>query len=104
MKQRELLKRRRVPAMGSLGWTTCDWCGVDIYDAYLMDGGPGALCEPCWDDFMAGGEPPQPGASARCAQWLRLVFDTNQQAAAGTSFPLGVRIVLGRFLIAPWIA
>ena len=91
--------------MGSLGWTTCDWCGADCYDPYLMDGGPGALCEPCWDRFMAGGNPPrQPAAQARCAQWLRLVFDTRQQMAASTSFPIEVRTVLAQFLIAEWMA
>ena len=87
--------------MGSLGWVDCNWCGSPVCNPYLMDNGPGALCERCWDRMEDGLPPPiQPDAQARCVQWLRLVFDTRQQAAASSSFPLEVRTVLAKYLVA----
>ena len=86
--------------MGSLGWCDCQWCGGLVYNPYLMDGGPGALCDPCWERMEEGLPPPrQPDARARCAEWLRLVFDTRQQAAASSSFPQEVRTVLAAYLV-----
>ena len=83
--------------MGSMGWTTCCWCGADVYNPYLMDGGPGALCDPCFDNCLNGERPPvQPDAMARCAMWLRhffVVFDA----------PKEVRENIAEFLVWPFM-
>ena len=56
---------------------------------------------PEWDRMEDGLPPPrQPDAQARCVQRLRLVFDTRQQAAASSSFPLEGRTVLAEYLVA----
>jgi len=86
--------------MGSIGWVQCRWCDGWVHNPYLMDNGPGALCDGCWDLWEEGLPPPrQPDATARCAQWLRLVFDTRQQADASRSFPVEVRKLLATYLV-----
>ena len=77
---------------------------MECYGSYLMDDGPGALCDRCWNRLESGERPPfQPDARAREAQLLRLVFDTPQQAAASRAFPLEVRTVLAALLIYRWM-
>ena len=73
--------------MGSMGWTVCCWCGADVYNPYLIDGGPGALCDPCFDACLNGERPPvQPDAVARCAMWLRQFFDFPEQVLENIAF------------------
>ena len=94
----------RASPMGSLGWVDCKWCDEPVFNPYLMDGGPGGLCDKCWDNMMLGFRPPRwPHALPRCSMWLCLVFATPQQEAAGTDFPVGVRRVLAEFLVAWWM-
>ena len=65
-----------------------------------MDNGPCGLCDSCWDRMAPALTPPRrPDAVARCAQWLRLVFDTRQQAAASASFPPEVRTLLATYRV-----
>ena len=90
--------------MGSLGWVTCTWCDARVYNPLLMRGGPGVLCDSCWDSMRLGFLPPRwPHAQPRCAMWLCLVFATPQQVAAGTDLPMDVRSVLAEYLVAWWM-
>ena len=80
--------------MGSLGWVDCDWCGDMTYGAYLMDGGPGALCETCFDACLNGERPPkQPDGMGRCALLLLRFF----------GFPEAVCDNIAGFLVWPFM-
>ena len=61
---------RPAPAMGSLGWARCYWCGEWEEGMYIMDGVDHPLCELCSDRW----EPPQPDARARLAKELECIF------------------------------
>ena len=64
------------------------------YGAYLMDGGPGALCETCWDNFWDGQRPPrQPDGMKRCALLLQRFF----------KFPDAVCDNIAEFLVWPFM-
>ena len=90
--------------MGSLGWVDCRWCHKPVYNPYLMDGGPGGLCDTCWDRMEQGLPPPRwPHALPRTTFLLRLVLETPRLEAAVRGFPLRVRSVLAQFLVAWWM-
>ena len=82
----------------------CCWCGRGLYDSFHVEAGPGDLCWGCWNRLDEGLPPPrQPDARARCAQWLRLVFETKQEAAGSSSFPQEVRTLLAAYLVHRWM-
>ena len=66
----QIWRPRPAPAMGSLGWARCYWCGEWEEGMYIIDGVDHPLCELCSDRW----EPPQPDARARLAKELECIF------------------------------
>ena len=67
----QLARPPLAPAMGSLGWCRCYWCGRWEEGMYIPDGVNHPLCDYClWDRW----EPPQPDARTRLYEALQEIL------------------------------